>query len=158
MSDRNPKSWARLRAIVSNLTLASLATASPAVAATVGAESPAPDASTDEGRVDPSRALALQLSHLPSIESMGVAAELALSPELHERQQLAEALAWSFPLAGESTVIEHLSRDASPEVRGAAARAAWVRRSSHLDREVLHRLLGDSDPEVRAAAWLAVSR
>lgn len=154
MSDRNPKSWARLRAIVSNLTLASLATASPALAATTDA---AP-ADSDEARVDPSRSLALQLSHLPSIESMGVAAELALSPDHHERQQLAEALAWSFPLAGESAVIEHLSRDPAPEVRGAAARAAWVRRSPQLDREVLHRLLGDADPEVRAAAWLAISR
>jgi hypothetical protein len=154
MSDRNPKSWARLRAIVSNLTLASLATATPAVAATVTNEPEAPD----ESRVDPSRSLALQLSHLPSIESMGVAAELALSPDHHERQQLAEALAWSFPLAGEHTVIEHLARDPTPEVRGAAARAAWVRRSPQLDREVLYRLLGDDDPEVRAAAWLAVSR
>ena len=126
MSDRNHKSWARLRALVSNLTIAGLATAAPATA--IAATEPAP------------------------------AAELALSPDLHERQQLAQALAWSFPLPGEQAVIEHLASDPSPDVRAAAARAAWVRRSSTLDQRVLHRLLGDEDPEVRAAAWLAVSR
>ncbi len=55
-------------------------------------------------------------------------------------------------------MIEHLAADPSPGVRAAAARAAWVRRSPMLDQRVLHRLLGDADPEVRAAAWLAVSR
>lgn len=150
MSDRNHKSWARLRALVSNLTIAGLATAAPAtaLAATEPPASAEPDA----------RGLAQRLAHLPSIESMGAAAELALSPDLHERQQLAQALAWSFPLPGEQAVIEHLASDPSPDVRAAAARAAWVRRSSTLDQRVLHRLLGDEDPEVRAAAWLAVSR
>lgn len=150
MSDRNHKSWARLRALVSNLTVAGLATAAPATA--IAATEPAP-------AVDPdARGLAQRLAHLPSIESMGAAAELALSPDLHERQQLAQALAWSFPLPGEQAVIEHLAEDPSPDVRAAAARAAWVRRSPMLDQRVLHRLLGDADPEVRAAAWLAVSR
>jgi HEAT repeat protein len=145
MSDPNPKSWARLRALVSRVTLASIATAVPLADAMA-----APP--------DPAQGLAQALSELPSIESMGVAAELALSPELRERLALAQALAWSFPLPGESAVIEHLAGDPTPEVRAAAARAAWVRRSSHLDVRVLHRLLGDDDPEVRAAAWLAVSR
>ena len=154
MSARNHKSWARLRALVSNITLASLATASTAAAATTGA---AAEPGDDEPG-QPGRHLALRLAHLPSIESMGVAAELALSPDGGERHQLAEALTWAFPLPGEHAVIEHLARDPTPEVRAAAARAAWVRRSSHLDVSVLHRLLGDDDPEVRAAAWLAVSR
>ena len=150
MSDRNHKSWARLRALVSNLTIAGLATAAPATA--LAATEPAP-------ATDPeARGLAQRLAHLPSIESMGAAAELALSPDLHERQALAQALAWSFPLPGEQAVIEHLAADPSPDVRAAAARAAWVRRSPMLDQRVLHRLLGDEDPEVRAAAWLAVSR
>lgn len=150
MSDHhNHKSWARLRALVSNLTIAGLATAAPATA--LAATEPAP--------ADPdARGLAQRLAHLPSIESMGAAAELALSPDHHERQQLAQALSWSFPLPGEQAVIEHLASDPSPDVRAAAARAAWVRRSSTLDVRVLHRLLGDDDPEVRAAAWLAVSR
>ncbi|MBK9034289.1 MAG: HEAT repeat domain-containing protein [Myxococcales bacterium] len=156
MSDRNHKSWARLRALVSNVTLASLATASTAAAATSSATTTTEPA--DDHPAEPARALALRLAELPSIESMGVAAELALSPDLHERRGLADALGWAFPLPGEQAVIEHLASDPTPEVRAAAARAAWVRRSSQLDVRVLHRLLGDDDPEVRAAAWLAVSR
>lgn len=157
MSDRNHKSWARLRALVSNVTLASLATASTATAATATATAAAAEPTGDRPG-EPARTLALRLAELPSIESMGIAAELALSPDLHERRGLADALAWAFPLPGEQAVIEHLASDPTPEVRAAAARAAWVRRSSQLDVRVLHRLLGDDDPEVRAAAWLAVSR
>jgi hypothetical protein len=149
MSDRNHKSWARLRALVSNLTIAGLATAAPATA--TAATEPAPAADPE------ARGLARRLAHLPSIESMGAAAELALSPELHERQQLARP-GVGRSAAREQAVIEHLASDPSPDVRAAAARAAWVRRSSTLDQRVLHRLLGDEDPEVRAAAWLAVSR
>lgn len=156
MSERNHKSWARLRALVSNVTVAGLATAAAATAtATASPAAAAVPASPDDAEA---RTLALHLSRLPSIESMGAAAELALSADRHERQQLARALAWSFPLPGEQAVIEHLSHDPSPDVRAAAARAAWVRRSTALDVHVLHRLLGDDDPEVRAAAWLAVSR
>ncbi|MEZ4398437.1 MAG: hypothetical protein R3B06_00355 [Kofleriaceae bacterium] len=153
MSDVNTKSWMRLRALVSKLTLATLATAGPAAAATTAA--PASDAAPTPDR---GRQLAIALARLPTIESMGAAAELALSTELVHRQQLADALAWSFPLPGDQAVIEHLAQDPSPAIRAAAARAAWVRRSRDLDRTVLYRLFGDADPEVRAAAWLAVSR
>lgn len=147
--DRNHKSWARLRAIVSKLSVASLAMAAPSVAAAEPAETPSLTAG---------RALAVELSTLPAIESMGVAADLAMSSAPGDRLALAEALGWSFPLAGEELVIEHLATDRDPSVRAAAARAAWVRRSTQLELSVLHRLLGDEDPEVRAAAWLAVSR
>ena len=143
--DRNVKNWSRLRAILSKLTLAGVAASAPVLADAA----PAPE---------PGRDLAAQLSELPAIESMGTAAELALSTDPAERQQLAAALAWSFPLPGDQVVIEHLAHDQEPTVRAAAARAAWARRSPELATRVLHRLLGDDDPEVRAAAWLAVSR
>lgn len=147
--DRNLKSWARLRALVSKLSVAGVALAAPAAAAAAPAEAPV---------LASGRSLALELAELPALASMGVAAELALSGAPDERLALAEALGWSFPLVGDGVVIEHLAGDPEPAVRAAAARAAWIRRTNQLDLTVLHRLLGDDDPEVRAAAWLAVSR
>jgi hypothetical protein len=57
-----------------------------------------------------------------------------------------------FPLVGDSIIIDHLSRDADPEIRAATARAAWIRRSTGGDPGVLERLTHDSDPEVRSIA------
>lgn len=162
-SSRNTKSWARLRAILSRVTVATIATTSTAAAA---AEPAADVASAPAGEHDRAtspamqeviaRELAARLAHLPPLRAMGAAADLALSPEAPERLAIAGALAWKFPLVGDQTMIEHLSRDPAANVRAAAARAAWLRRSNHLDTEVLRRLLGDDDPDVRNAAWLAV--
>ena len=66
------------------------------------------------------------------------------------------ALAWVFPLATDDVLIDHLADDPAPRVRAAVARAAWTRRSILGDTGVVRRLLGDADPEVRAAAWKAV--
>ena len=43
---------------------------------------------------------------------------------------VARSLEWMFPLLGDSIIIDHLSRDADPEIRAATARAAWIRRST----------------------------
>ena len=56
-----------------------------------------------------------------------------------------------FPLVGDALVIDHLSRDADPQVRAASARAAWARRPGG-DPGVLARLSADPDPEVREVA------
>lgn len=157
-ASRNAKSWARLRAILSRVTVATVATTGAAAAtATAATTEPAEDRSTSPALQETvARELAARLSQLPPLRAMGAAADLALSPEEPERLAIAGALAWEFPLVGDRTVIEHLSRDPAAHVRAAAARAAWLRRSNQLDTEVLRRLLGDDDPDVRNAAWLAV--
>ena len=63
-----------------------------------------------------------------------------------------------FPLATDDVLIDHLADDPAPRVRAAVARAAWTRRAVLGDTGVVRRLLGDADPEVRAAAWQAVKR
>lgn len=161
MSSRNTKSWARLRAILSRVTVATVATtgtaaaASPSAEPTLSAEPPDRSGSAAMQEVV-ARELAARLAELPPLRAMGAAADLALSPERPERLAIAGALAWEFPLVGDRTVLDHLSRDPSSDVRAATARAAWMRRSSQLDTDVLRRLLGDDDPDVRNAAWLAI--
>lgn len=98
------------------------------------------------------RSLALTLSELPALEATHIATGWALSPERIRRAAVAQALEWTFPLDPDALIIEHLSRDADPRIRAAAARAAWVRRVSGGDRGVLARLADDPDPEVRAIA------
>lgn len=165
-SSTNTKSWARLRAILSRVTVATLATTGAAAGS--GADLAAPSRAIDDATIERDRAtspamqeaiareLAARLARLPPIRAMGAAAELALSPEAPERLAIAGALAWEFPLVGDQTVIEHLSRDPAATIRAATARAAWIRNTHQRDTEVLRRLLGDDDPEVRDAAWLAV--
>jgi len=157
-SSRNTKSWARLRAILSRVTVATLATAGTASAASERAPEPTIEGRTASPALQEvvARELAVRLAELPPLRAMGAAADLALSPEAPERLALAGALAWEFPLVGDQTVIDHLSRDPAADVRAAAARAAWMRRTPQLDTDVLRRLLGDEDPEVRNAAWLAI--
>jgi hypothetical protein len=158
MSDRNTKTWARLRTILSRVTVATIATTSTATAAAAAA----PTTTEADRSHSPAlqetvaRELAVRLAQLPPIRAMGAVADLALSPETPERLALAGALSWEFPLVGEQTVLDHLSRDPAADVRAATARAAWIRRATQIDTQVLHRLLGDDDPEVRAAAWMAV--
>lgn len=154
---RNAKTWARLRAILSRVTVATLATTGAAAAAPTDAPAPEPDRSHSRALQETvARELAAKLSQLPPLHQMGAAADLALSPETPERLALAGALSWEFPVVGEQALLDHLSRDPEAGVRAATARAAWIRRATQLDTQVLHRLLGDDDPEVRAAAWLAV--
>ncbi|HEY4243735.1 MAG TPA: hypothetical protein VGM88_28175 [Kofleriaceae bacterium] len=98
------------------------------------------------------RSLALALQRMSPMSATHLAATWALSPDGVRRLALAHALEWPFALVGDALVIDHLSRDAATEVRCAAARAAWARRSSGADLGVLDRLADDPDPAVRAIA------
>jgi hypothetical protein len=100
-------------------------------------------------------ALAAALSKLPAFERTAAACELALSPDRLSRFAIASALEWRFKLVGDDVVIDHLASDDDAAVRGAAARAAWARRTSGGDAGVLARLADDPDPDVREVAALA---
>jgi hypothetical protein len=98
------------------------------------------------------RGLATALSELPALDAIHLATTWALSADHVRRTAVAHSLEWMFPLVGDSIIIDHLSRDADPEIRAATARAAWIRRSTGGDPGVLERLTHDSDPEVRSIA------
>ena len=98
------------------------------------------------------RGLATALSELPALDAIHLASTWALSQDPVRRTAVARSLEWTFPLVGDSIIIDHLSRDADPEIRAASARAAWIRRSAGGDPGVLERLAHDSDPEVRSIA------
>src|SRR5262249_20361116 len=98
------------------------------------------------------RNLALALGELRPLTATHLAATWSLSDDPLRRLAVAHALEWTFPLVGDALVIDHLSRDADPQVRAASARAAWARRSAGGDPGVLARLSGDPDPQVREAA------
>ena len=100
-------------------------------------------------------ALAGALSALAPLEATHTACELALSSDRHARLAIASALEWRFKLVGDDVVIDHLASDADPEIRRAAARAAWIRRADGVDPAVLARLVHDPDPAVRDIAALA---
>jgi len=150
------------------------ASATPATAAT--AAEPGPEAADrlgndvdDDGDLDASltidheqlgardaaqalgRSLALALGELRPLTATHLAATWSLSDDPLRRLAVAHALAWTFPLVGDALVIDHLSRDADPEVRAASARAAWARRPGG-DPGVLARLSVDPDPQVREVA------
>ncbi|HEX3766487.1 MAG TPA: hypothetical protein VHW23_47665 [Kofleriaceae bacterium] len=97
------------------------------------------------------RSLALALGELRPLTATHLAATWSLSDDPLRRLAVAHALAWTFPLVGDALVIDHLSRDADPEVRAASARAAWARRPGG-DPGVLARLSIDPDPQVREVA------
>jgi hypothetical protein len=169
MSTSNQKSWARLRAILSNATIAAIsASAIPAATADVAEPAEPPEepclAVEPRGHSTPAtpdletlaHALAARLTTLPQLDAVGAAAELATSPDARERLVLAGALAWAFPLPSDDVLLSHLADDPDPRVRAAIARAAWARIAVVGDTGILRRLLGDADPDVRAAAWLAV--
>jgi len=101
------------------------------------------------------RNLAMAMSELPQLEAIHLGATWALSPDPVRREAVARSLEWTFPLVGDSVMIDHLSRDPDPAIRAASARAAWVRRATGGDVGVLARLGNDSDPEVRAIALRA---
>jgi hypothetical protein len=98
------------------------------------------------------RSLALALTEMRPLAATHLAATWTLSSDPVRRLAIAHALAWTFPLVGDALVIDHLSYDGDPEIRGAAARAAWARRQIGGDAGVLARLSHDSDPQVRAIA------
>jgi hypothetical protein len=97
------------------------------------------------------RSLALALGELRPLTATHLAATWSLSDDPLRRLAVAHALEWTFPLVGDALVIDHLSRDADPQVRAASARAAWARRPGG-DPGVLERLSLDPDPQVRAVA------
>ena len=158
------KSLSRLRTILESVTLAAVATtgavaaapslASAATLVPARADVAPADASLDEL----AHRLAACLTDLPPLVAAGATAELAMSPNVADRAALAQALAWVFPLPTDDVLIDHLADDPAPQVRAAVARAAWTRRTALGDTGIVRRLLGDADPEVRAAAWLAVKR
>jgi hypothetical protein len=98
------------------------------------------------------RGLALALGDLRPLSATHLVATWSLSSDVVRRLAVADALEWTFPLVGDSLVIDHLSRDGDPQIRAAAARAAWSRRGTGGDLGVLARLTLDPDPTVRAVA------
>ena len=100
-----------------------------------------------EGRV-----LAHAIAEMTPLAATHLATTWALSDDRVRRAAIASALEWSFPLFGDTVVIEHLSHDADPSIRAACARAAWARRTAGSDPGVLDRLSHDPDPEVRSIA------
>ena len=152
-----------LRRLLSKLTLIALAGGG-------GADALAADANADTGseqaaelgaeeHVDPrdagallGRSLAQALDEMPALAATHVATSWALAEDPLRRSAVAHALEWTFPLFGDSAILEHLSRDTDPHIRIACARAVWVRRRSGIDHAVFARLADDPDPEVRAIA------
>ena len=119
----------------------------------------------DREHVDPydaacmlGRGLALALGDMRQLSATHLVATWSLSSDAVRRLAVAHALEWTFPLVGDALVIDHLSRDRDPEIRAAAARAAWSRRGTGGDLGVLARLALDADPTVRAVAESARSR
>lgn len=104
------------------------------------------------------RMLARTLSQMRPLARIQVVTRLALSSRPAERLALADALARTgIDVLGAHSIIEHLARDPMPQVRRAAARAAWARFSLDPARlvAVLDRLAHDPDKEVRDLARLA---
>ena len=171
-----------LRRLLSKLTALALSTSAvgPAVAATSPCpevDISAPEASEppdlddsdfdaslpiDREHLDPrdaacvlGRSLALALGDMRPIAATHLVATWTLSNDAVRRLAVAHAMEWTFPLVGDAVVIDHLSRDGDPQIRAAAARAAWSRRGTGGDLGVLARLALDADPTVRAVATSA---
>lgn len=150
----------RLRRLFGRLTAATLGAASLAATPVDDPPSlsaPAGDSASDDG--DPRQLaaahwLAVSLERMTPLDATHLACRWALSTDPAQRLTVASALEWTFPLLGDGSIIDHLSRDQAPDVRAAAARAAWVRHAIVGD-EVLARLAGDPAPEVREVALLA---
>lgn len=163
-----------LRRILSRLTAIALSTsaAGPVAAAEITSSSSSASSSEDDGEreldadlpidrehIDPpdaaaalGRGLALAVARMRPLSATHLVATWALSDDPVRRHAVASALEWTFPLVGDALVIDHLSRDPDPGIRGSAARAAWVRRVTGGDLGVLARLAHDPDPDVRAVA------
>lgn len=104
------------------------------------------------------RLLARALSRMRPLVRVQMTTSLALSTRRDQKLALAEALTRTdVEVLGAHSVIEHLARDSAPQVRRAAARAAWARVALDPTRlmGVIDRLARDPDPEVRDLARLA---
>jgi hypothetical protein len=98
------------------------------------------------------RGLAQALSEMRQLDAIHLATSWALSADPLRRAAVARSLEWQFQLLPDGIILDHLSRDPDPQIRGACARAAWIRRASGVDPAILNRLATDPDPEVRAIA------
>jgi hypothetical protein len=147
--------------------LAALALTTAAVGPATARAAPVPDADDclvadvpiDAEHVDEldaaatlGRGLAMALAEMRPLGATQLASSWALSEYPVRRLAVAHALEWTFKLVGDDLIIDHLSRDADPQVRLEIARAAWVRRAAGGDPGVLTRLSEDPDPGVRATA------
>jgi hypothetical protein len=101
------------------------------------------------------RSLAQALTEVSPLHATQLATTWALSEDTLRRAAVARSLEWTFPLLGDSVILDHLSRDPDPAIRAACAQAAWVRRATGGDAGVLERLASDGDPEVRSIALRA---
>ena len=101
------------------------------------------------------RSLAQALTEVSPLHATQLATTWAVSDDPLRRAAVARALEWTFPLLGDSVIIDHLSRDPDPMIRAASAQAAWIRRASGGDAGVLERLATDADPDVRSIALRA---
>ena len=101
------------------------------------------------------RTLAQALTEVTPLHATQLASTWALSHDPLRRAAVARSLEWTFPLFGDSIIIDHLSRDPDSGIRAAVARAAWMRRVTGGDAGVLDRLATDEDPEVRSIALRA---
>ena len=159
-----------LRRLLTKLTVLALSTTAATVAEARPAEKDCAECDDDSDLLDPTlaidrehldqrdagislgRGLALALGELRPLVATNLASSWALSDDPVRRLAVANAMEWQFNLVGDDIVIDHLSRDADPEIRMAAGRAAWARRLVGGDPGVLARLAVDPDPEVRAVA------
>ncbi len=163
-----------LRGLLSKLTVLALSTSALAVASParrapkvcieedVDEDLVDDDALIDREHVDArdaaamlGRSLANALSQVKPLSAIHLATTWALSDDPLRRAAVARSLEWTFPLLGDSAIIEHLSYDADPSIRAAAARAAWVRQTVGGGAGVLERLALDSDADVRSIALRA---
>jgi hypothetical protein len=144
------------RRLLSRLTALALTTSSVGVASAADLDAELtidvkPECS-NQAATELGRGLALALEKMAPLGATHVLATWALAPDPTRRLAVATALEWKFRVIGDSIAIDHLSRDDNPQIRVAAARAAWARRATGGDTGVLARLADDPDPEVRAVA------
>jgi hypothetical protein len=147
----------RLLAVLALSGSPGVAAAQPAPSAELDADIPIDREHLDacDAAVILGRQLARTLENQPALEATHLASTWALSDDTLRRLAIASALEWNFRLVGDDVVLDHLSRDRDPSVRGAVARAAWIRRTRGADVGILARLADDPDPDVRAIATRA---
>jgi hypothetical protein len=150
----SPPKSRRLRRLIGRITAAALG-ATAAGASTAQAAATAAAADLDDPRHETAAHwLAISLEQMQPLPATYTACQWALSPDPEQRATVATALERAFRLVGDSVILDHLSRDPSPAIRVAVARAAWIRQPALAD-EVLARLADDPSPEVREVAQLA---